>query len=96
MFVIARNSTFTYKGKPVKSPAGGRGDGGALRSGGKRSQNRGEKVRITAQLVDALNGLHIFSERYDREFKDILAVQDEITMNILGGPSAPSTPSRGL
>ena len=42
-----------------------------------------EKVRITTQLVDALNGHHIFSERYDRDFKDILAVQDEITMKIL-------------
>jgi adenylate cyclase len=43
----------------------------------------GDKVRITTQLVDALNGRHIFSERYDRDFKDILSVQDEITMNIL-------------
>ena len=43
----------------------------------------GEKVRITAQLVDALNGHHIFSESYDRDFMDILSVQDEITMNIL-------------
>jgi adenylate cyclase len=43
----------------------------------------GDKVRITTQLVDALNGRHIFSERYDRDFKDILTVQDEITMSIL-------------
>jgi adenylate cyclase len=43
----------------------------------------GDKVRITAQLVDALSGRHIFSERYDRDFKEILTVQDEITMSIL-------------
>ena len=43
----------------------------------------GNKVRITAQLVDAINGRHIFSERYDRDFNDILSIQDEITMNIL-------------
>ena len=43
----------------------------------------GDTVRVTAQLVDALNGRHIFSESYDRDFKDILSVQDEITMDIL-------------
>jgi adenylate cyclase len=80
--VIARNSTFTYKGKPVKVQQVAEEMGvryvleGIVRK-------TGEKVRIAAQLVDALNGHHIFSERYDREFKDILAVQDEITMNIL-------------
>ena len=55
----------------------------------------GEKVRITIQLVDALNGHHIFSERYDREFKDILAVQDEITMNILAALQVHLTNRRG-
>jgi adenylate cyclase len=83
VFVIARNSTFTYKGKPVKAQQVAEEMGvryvleGSVRK-------TGEKVRITTQLVDALNGHHIFSERYDREFKDILAVQDEITKNILG------------
>ena len=82
VFVIARNSTFTYKGKPVKVQQVAEEMGvryvleGSIRK-------TGEKVRITTQLVDALNGHHIFSERYDRDFKDILAVQDEITMNIL-------------
>jgi adenylate cyclase len=82
VFVIARNSTFTYKGKPVKvqQVAEEMGVGYVLEGSVRKT---GERVRITTQLVDALNGRHIFSERYDREFKDILAVQDEITMNIL-------------
>jgi adenylate cyclase len=82
LFVIARNSTFIYKGKPVKVQQVAEDLGvryvleGSVRKAG-------ERVRITAQLVDALNGHHVFSESYDREFKDILSVQDEITMNIL-------------
>ena len=82
LFVIARSSTFTYKGKPVKVQQVAEEMGvryvleGSIRK-------TGDKVRITAQLVDALNGRHIFSERYDRDFKGILTVQDEITMNIL-------------
>jgi len=82
VFVIARNSTFTYKGKPVKvqQVAEEMGVRYVLEGSVRKT---GEKIRITIQLVDALNGKHIFSERYDREFKEILAVQDEITMNIL-------------
>jgi adenylate cyclase len=82
VFVIARNSTFTYKGKPLKvqQVAEEMGVRYVLEGSVRKT---GEKVRITIQLVDALNGHHIFSERYDREFKDILSVQDEITMNIL-------------
>jgi adenylate cyclase len=82
VFVIARNSTFIYKGKPVKvqQVAEEMGVRYVLEGSVRKT---GEKVRITTQLIDALNGHHIFSERYDREFKDILAVQDEITMNIL-------------
>jgi adenylate cyclase len=82
VFVIARNSTFTYKNKPVKvqQVAEEMGVRYVLEGSVRKT---GEKIRITIQLVDALDGKHIFSERYDREFKDILAVQDEITMNIL-------------
>jgi adenylate cyclase len=82
LFVIARNSTFSYKGKSVKVQQVAEEMGvryvleGSVRKAG-------DKVRVTAQLVDALNGRHIFSESYDRDFKDILSVQDEITMNIL-------------
>jgi len=80
--VIARNSTFTYKGKPVKIQQVSEELGvrhvleGSLRK-------TGDKVRIGVQLIDALTGRHLFSERYDRELKDILDTQDEITMKIL-------------
>ncbi len=47
-------------------------------------QREGNRVRITAQLIDAITGQHLFSERYDRDLKDILNLQDEITMKILG------------
>jgi len=72
LFVIARNSTFTYKGKPVKVQQVGRELGvGYLLEGSVRKA--GNKVRITAQLVDAKTGHHLWAERYDRELKDIFA-----------------------
>jgi adenylate cyclase len=82
MFVIARNSSFTYKGRPVKVQQVSTDLGvryvleGSVRKAGNR-------VRITAQLVDAATGNHLWAERYDRELKDIFALQDEITMKIL-------------
>ncbi|MBW1818214.1 MAG: tetratricopeptide repeat protein, partial [Deltaproteobacteria bacterium] len=82
LFVIARNSTFTYKGKPVKVQQVGRELGvkyvleGSVRKAG-------NKVRVTAQLVDAQTGHHLWAERYDRNLKDIFAVQDEITKKII-------------
>jgi len=82
MFVIARNSTFTYKGKPVKVQHVGEELGvmyvleGSVRKAGNR-------VRITAQLVDAVTGHHLWAERYERDLKDIFALQDEITYKIL-------------
>jgi tetratricopeptide (TPR) repeat protein len=82
LFVIARNSTFTYKGKPVKVQKVGRelGVRYVLEGSVQKSAN---KVRITAQLVDASSGHHLWAERYDRELKEIFALQDEITMKIL-------------
>jgi adenylate cyclase len=82
LFVIARNSTFTYKGKPmsVKQISEELGVRYVLEGGIQRSGNH---FRITAQLIDALTGHHIWSERYDRDMKDIFALQDEITTNIL-------------
>jgi adenylate cyclase len=82
VFVIARNSTFAYKGKAAKvqQVAEDLGVRYVIEGSVRKS---GEKVRITVQMVDALNGRHVFSESYDRDFKDILAVQDEITMKIL-------------
>jgi adenylate cyclase len=82
LFVIARNSTFTYKGKPVKVQQVSEELGvryvleGSVRKAG-------NKVRITAQLIDALNGHHLWAQRYDRNLSDIFSVQDEITKNII-------------
>lgn len=82
MFVIARNSTFMYKGKPVKvqQVAEDLGVRYILEGSVRKSKDR---VRITAQLIDALTGHHLWAERYDRDLKEIFAVQDEITMKIL-------------
>jgi adenylate cyclase len=82
LFVIARNSTFTYKGKPVKVQQIGRELGvrfvleGSVRWAG-------DKVRISAQLIDATMGNHLWAERYDRNLTDIFAVQDEVTKKII-------------
>ena len=82
LFVIARNSVFTYKGKPVKVRDVGRDLGVRyVVEGG--VQRAGNRVRITAQLVDAATGYHIWAERYDREVTDIFAVQDEVTRQII-------------
>ncbi len=82
LFVIARNSTFTYKGKPVKVQQVAEDLGvkfvleGSLRK-------VGDRIRITSQLTDALSGHHLWAERYDRTMKDMFAIQDEITKNII-------------
>ncbi|NIO05997.1 MAG: tetratricopeptide repeat protein [Proteobacteria bacterium] len=82
LFVIARNSSFTYKGKSVKVQEVGRELGvryvleGSVRKAG-------DRVRITAQLIDAITGHHLRAERYDRYLKDVFTLQDEITMRIL-------------
>jgi adenylate cyclase len=82
LLVIARNSTFVYKGKGVKvqQVAEDLGVRYVLEGSVQRSENR---IRITAQLIDALTGNHLWAERYDRDLKDVFAVQDEITMKIL-------------
>jgi adenylate cyclase len=82
LFVIGRNSTFTYKGKPVKFQQVSEEMGVRYVLEGS-VQFSGERLRVTAQLIDALTGYHLFSERYDRELKDIFATQDEISMKIL-------------
>ncbi len=80
--VIARNSTFRYKGKAVKVQQVGRELGvryvveGSVRKAG-------DRVRITAQLIDATTGIHLWAERYDRDLKDIFAVQDEVTQKVV-------------
>jgi adenylate cyclase len=81
LFVIARNSTFTYKGQAVDVKRVGREQGvryvleGSVRRGG-------DRLRITAQLIDAETGNHLWAERYDRESKDMFALQDEITREV--------------
>jgi TolB-like protein/Tfp pilus assembly protein PilF len=82
LFVIARNSTFTYKGKAVsvKQVAEEQGVRYVLEGSVQRS---GDRVRINAQLIDALQGYHLWAERYDREFEDIFALQDDITQKIM-------------
>jgi adenylate cyclase len=82
LFVIARNSTFVYKGKPVKVQKVAEDLGVRYVLEGS-VQKSGDRVRITAQLIDALTGHHIWSEHYDRELKDIFTLQDEITMRIM-------------
>ena len=82
LFVIARNSTFTYKGKPVKiqQVAEDLGVRFVLEGSVRKSEDR---VRITAQLIDAISGKHLWAEQYDRQLKDIFALQDEISVKIL-------------
>lgn len=83
LFVIARNSSFTYKGRPVRIKDVGRELGvryvleGSVRKAGNR-------VRITGQLIHAETGAHVWTERYDGEFGDIFALQDEMTASIVG------------
>ena len=82
LFVIARNSTFTYKGKPVKVKQVSEELGVRYVLEGS-VQRSGDRVRITAQLIDALTGHHLWAERYERDLKDLFALQDEVTMKIL-------------
>ena len=82
LFVIASNSTFAYKGKPIKIQQVSEELGVRYVLEGS-VQKSGEKVRINAQLIDAIKGNHLWSETYDRELKDIFAVQDNITQKIL-------------
>ena len=82
LFVIARNSTFSFKGKSVKvNQIAEELSVRYVLEGSVRKE--GERVRITAQLIDALTGHHLWAERYDRGLKDVFASQDEITMKIL-------------
>ncbi len=90
LFVIARQSTFAYKGKPVKVKQVSEelGVRYVLEGSVRRS---GDKVRITAQLIDAMTGYHLWAERFDRDLKEIFALQDEITMKILQSTRAKLT-----
>jgi tetratricopeptide (TPR) repeat protein len=82
LFVIARNSTFVYKGQAVDVTRVARELGvryvleGSVRKSGRR-------IRITAQLIDALTGRHVWAEKFDRELVEIFDLQDEITRNVV-------------
>jgi len=82
LFVIARNSVFAYKGKAmdVRAIAGELGVRYLLEGSARRAAGR---VRINAQLIDALSGEHLWAERFDRGLEDIFAVQDEATAKIV-------------
>jgi adenylate cyclase len=82
MFVIARNSSFTYKGKPVKVQQVSEELGVRYVLEGSVMKSE-DKVRITAQLIDAITGGHMWSERYDRDLKDLFSLLDEITQAII-------------
>src|SRR5205823_2070457 len=78
LFVIARNSSFTYKGRAIDVKMVGRelGVRYVLEGSVRKAANR---VRVTAQLIEATTGGHLWAERYDRDLSDIFGVQDEIT-----------------
>ena len=83
LFVIARNSTFTYKGQAVDVKQVGRElgvryvlEGSVRKSGG--------RVRITAQLIDALNGTHLWADRFDGSLEDVFELQDEVAIDVAG------------
>ena len=82
LIVISRSSVFSYKGKPIKVQQVGRelGVHYVLEGSVRKSADR---VRITAQLVDATTGHHLWAERYDRDLKDVFAVQDEIAKKVV-------------
>lgn len=83
LVVIARNSSFVYKGRPVdvKQIGGELGVSYVLEGSVRKA---GKRVRVTAQLIDAQTGIHLWAERYDRLLGDVFAVQDEIAISVLG------------
>jgi TolB-like protein/DNA-binding CsgD family transcriptional regulator len=82
LFIIARNTTFTYKGMSVdvRRVAEELGVRFVLEGSVRRS---GERVRVTAQLIDGITGGHVWSERYDGQLEDVFDLQDEITRNVV-------------
>jgi adenylate cyclase len=82
-FVIARNSTFTYKGQVVDVTQVARDLGVRYVLEGS-TRRAGDRVRITAQLIEAGTGRHVWAERYDRQIEDIFDLQDEMTQTIVG------------
>lgn len=82
LFVIARNSSFTYKGKPVDIKQIGRELGVRYVLEGSVRKSSG-RVRITAQLIEAVSGAHLWADRFDGELKDVFDLQDQVTANVV-------------
>lgn len=82
LFVVARNSSFTYRGKAVRIADVARDLGVryVLEGSVRRAGNR---IRVNAQLIDAVSGNHLWAQRYDRNLEDLFAVQDELTRSIV-------------
>jgi TolB-like protein/class 3 adenylate cyclase len=94
-FVIARNSSFAYKGRAVDARRVGRELGVRyLLEGSVRKV--GNRVRVTAQLIEAASGNHIWADRFDRELIDILALQDEITERVVQAIEPAMLTSEGI
>jgi TolB-like protein/class 3 adenylate cyclase len=89
--VIARNSTLAYKGQPVDVREVGQ-DLGASHVIEGSVRKAGNTVRITIQLINALDGKHVWAERYDRELRDVFAIQDEVIGKIITALSLKLTP----
>jgi TolB-like protein len=83
LFVISRNSTFIYKGKPIDVKTVGRelGVRYVLEGSVRRS---GDQVRVTGQLIETETAVHVWADRYEGTLKDIFALQDEMTMSVVG------------
>ena len=92
LLVVARNSSFAYKGKKfdIRTVAKELGVRYVLEGSVRRAGNR---VRITAQLIDATSGGHLWAERYDRDLTDIFAVQDDVTRQIVGALKVTLSPA---
>jgi adenylate cyclase len=82
LFVVARNTAFTYKGKPVKVQQVGQELGVAFILEGS-VRKAGSRVRVTGQLINGKDGGHVWADRFDRDLTDIFAIQDEITHAIV-------------
>ena len=94
IFVIARNSTFVYKGKPVniKQVSEELGVRYVLEGGVRKA---GDRIRITAQLIDAIKGHHLWAERYDGTMGDVFDLQDKITQKIIAALAVILTQDKG-
>ena len=95
VFVIARNSTFVYKGKPVKIKQVSEELGvHYVLEGGVRKA--GDRIRINVQLIDAIKGYHVWAERYDGKLVDVFELQDQFTRKIVAALAVKLTPEREL